>query len=202
MPTIAQMFPLDTSAALSFFPWTWSSAASTTVVFSTRCPTAASPCAGQGGGPTGGVDTPLCGCDVAPHSLLHPVEVTWKGDGSFKLRTAQDKHQGERWECNIWSRWPPCSCRSQYGSMLTKGFHMKISLDWLSWGEKKPAGVVAVEWIMGPCSCGLILCFLLVDPRWNNLVYEHHLKTGCSAPAAFCRNVEQSWNAYLLTYLL
>lgn len=137
MLTIAQMFPLDTYAALSFFPWTGSSATSITVVFSTRCPLATSPPAGQGGDPPGEEDAPLHGCEVAPHSLLHSGEVTWKGDGSFKLRTAQARPRGERWECNIWSQWPPWPCRSQqvYGPMLTKTFQIKISLDWLSWGR-------------------------------------------------------------------
>ena len=70
------MFPLDTYAALSFFSWTWSSATSTTVVFSTRRPPATSPPAGQGGDTTSGEDTLLCGCEVAPRSLSHPGEVT------------------------------------------------------------------------------------------------------------------------------
>lgn len=77
MLTIAQMFLLSTCAALPCFSWMWSSAASTNVVFSTRLPPAT--CAPhQGGDAPSWEDTPLHGCEVAPHPLLDPGGVTWE----------------------------------------------------------------------------------------------------------------------------
>lgn len=194
MLTIAQMFPLDTYAALSFFPWTGSSATSTTVVFSTRRPPATSPPVGQGGGGPGGEDTPLCGCEVAPRSLLHPGDVTWKGDSSFKLRTAEARQQRERWERNIWSWQQPCSYGSQwvYGPMLTRSFQLdlskinqdfiKISLDWLFSGKNKLLALFkAVSYgslFLGPGSVLLAWRLPLKQPvsKWAAQHLVHFIK--------------------------
>lgn len=162
-------------------------------------PLATSPPAGQGGDSTGGEDNPLCGCEVAPHSLLHPGEVTWKGDGSFKLRTAQARYQGEHCECNIWSRWPPRSCRSQwvYGPMLTKSFQIKIYLGWLLWGRTNCwgccNGVNYGPLFLGPDSLLLACRPALKEPGLQTPSQNGLLSTWCLL------QIEQSWSAYLQT---
>lgn len=70
MLTVAQMFLLKTCAALPFFSWMWSSAGAPT---SSSCTT---PGWMLQAGRT--CSSPLCGCEVAPHPLLDPGEVTWE----------------------------------------------------------------------------------------------------------------------------
>lgn len=131
MLTIAQMFLLNTCTALPCFSRMWSSAASTNVVFSTGLPPAT--CVPhQGGDAPGWEDTPLRGCEVAPHLLLDPGEVTWEETESPSW---EQPRPTSRWmlKCNTWRWWPPRSWGSQHGPVLTERFQMKVSLDWISW---------------------------------------------------------------------
>lgn len=132
MLTIAQMFPLDTYAALPFFSWMWS-------YFPPQL--SSPPGAHQLPlHPRVGVvilqvgRTLLC-WGVRLH--LIPSCILEKLLEQEMLRRAQAKCHGERWECSICSRWPPRSCGSQrvYDPNLTKSFQRKISLDWLSRGR-------------------------------------------------------------------
>lgn len=182
MLTIAQMFLLNTCTALPCFSRMWSSAASTNVVFSTGLPPAT--CVPhQGGDAPGWEDTPLRGCEVAPHLLLDPGEVTWE-------ETESESNPGTSWEQpRPTSRWMLRMQHLKVVATTLLRISARPSADWeipnegFPWpdfmGEDKLLELFQWSHLWTP-----ILCCLLEDCPWNNWICGHHLTLGCSDPAA------------------
>lgn len=179
MLTVAQMFLLDTCVALYVFLMDVELSC-----FRHRCLLHGAPTsslcttAQHGGDAPSWEDTPLCGCQVAPHPLLDPAEVTW------------EEAESSSWQVNI--------SKPTSGWILTMQ-HLKLVG---SWGSQHSPALDFVEEskLLGLFQWGelwtLVLRCFLEASRWSNWICGQHLTLGCSDPAACYRDTGQSWSAY------
>lgn len=133
MLTVAQMFLLDTCVALYVFLMDVELSC-----FRHRCLLHGAPTsslcttAQHGGDAPSWEDTPLCGCQVAPHPLLDPAEVTWEEAESSSWQVNISKPTSG-WILTMQHLKLVGSWGSQHSPALAEIFQVKISFGWISW---------------------------------------------------------------------
>lgn len=119
-----------------------------------------------------------------PHSLLHPGEVAWDEDGSFKLRTGQ----GSKWMLRAQHLKSVASVVLWISAGLWPDADSKFpdkDFPWLAFmGENKLLGLC--DGVMGPCSWA----WFWISCLKTHVVCEHHLKRAAQHLVRFVKK----WN--------